>query len=106
MIGCDWKSDHHPVDRVKELERLLEEARAEIDYQVIRCCEIQDEVERLRKTTQFLRSERPMARRLTELEDSLERILKEPQTTLSDGKALVQIVKIAKAALAAKKEKP
>jgi hypothetical protein len=50
LSSHEYRSDTHPVDRVKQLEA---------------------EVERLKKTEQFLRSERPMARRLTELESEL-----------------------------------
>jgi len=50
MGSHEWRSDTHPADRINALEA---------------------EVERLKKTEQFLRSERPMARRLTELESAL-----------------------------------
>lgn len=105
MIGCDWKSDHHPVDRVQEAERIHEnyakQVREHEDKLLTRIASLEAEVERLRKTTQFLRSERPMARRLTEYENALASIAVNTCCDTCKEAALV-----AQAALAAKKEKP
>jgi hypothetical protein len=46
---------------------------------------LEAEVERLKKTEQFLRSERPMARRLTEYELLLERAMKNLESVMLYG---------------------
>jgi predicted RNase H-like nuclease (RuvC/YqgF family) len=64
---------------------------------------LEREVERLRKTTQFLRSERPMARRLTELESELSFTRDVIQNLVDDAKLTSSQYELCRQALYGKK---
>jgi hypothetical protein len=85
LSSAEWRSDTHPADRINELEQaninLGNRHCADLD----RINALEAEVERLKKTERFLRSERPMARRLTEYEELLERAMKNLESVMLYG---------------------
>ena len=101
MGSHEWRSDVHPADRIAHLEDQVHILTGHVSRRNDDVMRLQAEVERLKKTEQFLRSERPMARRLTELEDALEKVLCEFDFSTDNS---YEVFKLGTAAL--KKEKP